>query len=122
MSTFVIAGLSNDPELAKAEMLGHHLQKNLPDFHISIQMKAKEEWNDYKHQLFHQKRWSERMSFDRTFKTADQLPQLIFRPSGELIGDTNDFIHFVKHAYAVEMSFDDALLTDIAIENSTIKK
>jgi hypothetical protein len=120
MAHFVIAGRSADPEFAKAEMLGYHLQKNLPDFHIEIVMKKDTEWYNFVVETHASKGWGDRMAFDRTIKDSSDLYQMIYRPSGELIGDTKAFIAYVKHAYKLEMDFDKDLLYEIALENKLL--
>ena len=67
-------------------MLGYHLQKNLPDFHIQVIQKQEQEWNDYRSDLYQSKKWGIRLAADRTIKDVVDLQQLIYRPSGELIG------------------------------------
>ena len=43
---------------------------------------------------------------------------MIYRPSGELIGDTKAFIAYVKHAYKLEMDFDkDLQMVEIDMED-----
>ena len=79
--------MTNRNFVKQAEMLGHYLQKNLPDFHIIIDFKREQEWDSFVHSIYEQKRWGDRMASDRTIKPESELSQLIYRPSGELIGN-----------------------------------
>ncbi len=45
MAKFVIAGKSNCPYFAKAELLGDSLVKNLPNFQIYKKVVDPKEWN-----------------------------------------------------------------------------
>ncbi|KAI8914778.1 hypothetical protein DFJ77DRAFT_463295 [Powellomyces hirtus] len=116
MAHFVIAGKANDPEYAKAEMLAHHLRTNLPDFHIELIPKHPSQWEEYVRNTYTQKRWSERMARDRTYKDPARLQQMIWRKSGELIGDTGDFLKMMKETYNEELNLSDDLLNDISKE------
>ncbi|TPX66454.1 hypothetical protein SpCBS45565_g04463 [Spizellomyces sp. 'palustris'] len=98
-------------------MLAHHLNINLPSFHITLLPQHPDDWPDYARQIFIQNGWANRMAHDRTFKTPEGLEQMIWRESGELIGDTKDFLKFIKQAYDQEYNLDDGTLADIAKEN-----
>ncbi|KAI9190861.1 uncharacterized protein BJ171DRAFT_538454 [Polychytrium aggregatum] len=117
MAHFVVAGRSNDPEFARAEALGCHLAHNLPNFRVDIIMLPPPEWPDYQRTVYIQNGWDHRMSFDRKMKTPDQLDQMIWRRSGQLIGDTSDFVKLIWHAYRIQLNLPDSLLVEIAEEN-----
>ncbi|KAJ3146915.1 putative malate dehydrogenase 1B [Geranomyces variabilis] len=117
MAHFIIAGRANDPEYARAEMLAHHLHANLPDFHITLVPKAPSSWQDYVATTFAQNRWDARMSRDRKFKKPEDLNQMIWRDSGELIGDTANFLRMMKETYDQELQIDDDLLLEVSKEN-----
>ncbi|KAJ3018235.1 putative malate dehydrogenase 1B [Thoreauomyces humboldtii] len=121
MAHFVIAGRANDPEYAKAEMLAHHLHANLPDFHVELVPKHPDQWDEYVQTTFAQRRWAHRMASDRTYKQPDStsLPQMIWRKSGELIGNTKDFMRMMNETYNEQMTLDDDMLSDISNEIMT---
>ncbi|KAG5462443.1 MAG: hypothetical protein BJ554DRAFT_5126, partial [Olpidium bornovanus] len=47
MASFILAGVMNDIELAKAEAVANHLQLNLSSYKASVQLVAEEEWTEY---------------------------------------------------------------------------
>ncbi len=55
------------------------------------------------------------MTANRSNLDTKSLSQLIYKNSGQLIGNTNDFIEWIKHSYAFEMKFDN--LDEIAQVN-----
>ncbi|KAI9017176.1 hypothetical protein BC832DRAFT_543841 [Gaertneriomyces semiglobifer] len=96
MAHFIIAGRADDAEFARAEMLSHHLQRNLPDFHVELIPKMPAEWETFATEVFKQHGWEQRPARDRTHKTLAMLPQLVWRESGELIGNAADFVKLVN--------------------------
>jgi hypothetical protein len=106
-------------------MLGHRLNRNLPDFQISIIYKSVRDWPEFIDAQYRKYGWSTRLARDRTIKTIEELPQLIWYESGELIGiefsyagSTRDFLKHCQGAYDVldEVGLD--LLHGIAEENA----
>ena len=74
-------------------MLAYYLERNLPDFQISVIFKSAEDWKKFV-ELHHKKNgWQVRLARDRTIKSIDSLQQMIWYESGELIGMT---IYFPK--------------------------
>ena len=81
----------------QAEAFGYFLQKNLPDFKVTIAMKQDaKEYEAFLRDTFAKHKWSDRLAADRSAKDMDQLPQVIYRPSGQLIGSTADFLAWVS--------------------------
>ncbi|KAJ3147663.1 putative malate dehydrogenase 1B [Geranomyces michiganensis] len=117
MAHFIIAGRANDPEYARAEMLAHHLHANLPAFHITLVPKHPTSWADYVATTFARNRWDARMSYDRRFHKPEDLNQLVWRNSGELIGDAADFLRMMKARYNQELQIDEELLVEVSKEN-----
>ncbi|KAI8924995.1 hypothetical protein BC831DRAFT_392908, partial [Entophlyctis helioformis] len=118
MARFVIAGRADDPQFAKVEMLGYHLQDNLPDFKVRVHAKTAAEWPAFVKEMFGTYGWGVRVARDRTHKQPDRLDQLIWIESGELIGKCRaDFLGLIRHAYNQEYNLDPELLESIAAEN-----
>lgn len=53
------------------------------------------EYQAFLRDAFAKHKWSDRLAADRSVKELDQLPQAIYRPSGQLIGSTSDFLAWV---------------------------
>ncbi|KAI9105387.1 hypothetical protein DFS34DRAFT_588723 [Phlyctochytrium arcticum] len=117
MAHFMIAGRADDVEYARAELLAHHLHRNLPDFHATFLPQRAEQCSDYIRKLFMKNRWDRRMARDRKYKGTEDLPQCIWRESGELIGSTADFLKLIKDTYGQEYDVEDSVLAEIAQEN-----
>ncbi|KAI8818573.1 uncharacterized protein EV422DRAFT_537543 [Fimicolochytrium jonesii] len=117
MAHFVIAGKADDIEFAKAEVLAHRLLTNLPDFHADFILKHPREWDAFVEATVTQNHWTHRLARDRTLKTPKNLPQLIWRESGELIGNTKDFLDLMKATYDQDLDVNDIELRRIAEEN-----
>ncbi|KAI8851160.1 hypothetical protein BC829DRAFT_387473 [Chytridium lagenaria] len=95
MAEIVLAGRADDAEFAKAEAMAYHLAHNLPDYKVEVIMKTPDEWEDYRDIVYEENRWGERRASDREIKPIDSLQQMIWRKSGELIGNTSDFLKLV---------------------------
>ena len=68
-------------------MLGHYLAKNLPDFQIQIVMKkSQQDWSEFVSLVYQENQWQIRPAKDRKMKSRDELKQLVWVYSGELIG------------------------------------
>ncbi|KAH9268556.1 hypothetical protein BASA84_000161 [Batrachochytrium salamandrivorans] len=117
MVWYIISGKASDPSFAMAEMIGYHLQENLPDFHVEILPKTDNEWSVFVSQMFNDYAWLLRPARDRTIKSPNSTCPLIWAKTGELIGDTNDFLKLIKHNYNYEIKADKELLDDITREN-----
>jgi hypothetical protein len=98
-------------------MLGYYLEKNLPALTVSVFLLGPTEWDKYVQEQYTEHGWSVRLSKDRTIKQKYALEQLVWYNSGELIGNTEDFLSFVESAYGVKNMSDDELLGAIALEN-----
>jgi hypothetical protein len=124
MVHITVAGLPSDPELAqvslinKAEMLSYHLERNLPDFSVTITYCKPEDWESFVSEQYRIHGWKVRLSRDRTIKDPAKLTQLIFYTSGELVGNTRDYVEHIKQAYNVQDKMDNELLKNIARENT----
>ncbi|KAJ3214383.1 hypothetical protein HDU67_001716 [Dinochytrium kinnereticum] len=75
--------------------MAYHLAHNLPDFKVEVIMKTPDEWEEYSQEVYNENRWAERRARDREIKGLDDLPQIIWRKSGELIGNTSDFLKLI---------------------------
>ncbi|KAJ3188130.1 putative malate dehydrogenase 1B [Gaertneriomyces sp. JEL0708] len=120
MAHFIIAGRADDAEFARAEMLSHHLQRNLPDFHVKLVPKLPSEWEAFAAEMFDQYGWKQRPARDRTYKDLTSLPQMVWRESGELIesaGHSSDYLELIKITYNEEFYVDENTLREIAREN-----
>ncbi|ORY52023.1 hypothetical protein BCR33DRAFT_649163, partial [Rhizoclosmatium globosum] len=76
--------------------LAYHLCANLPEYGVEINLIPPHEWEKYKREIYEEQGWATRRARDRTIKALDELPQLIWRESGELIGNTEDYIKLVS--------------------------
>ncbi|KAI8843289.1 hypothetical protein BJ741DRAFT_660332 [Chytriomyces cf. hyalinus JEL632] len=103
MSSIILAGCEQDKTFEKAEALAYHLAANLADYTIEINTIPPEEWDSYKKSVYEENEWALRRARDRKIKKVDELDQLIWRESGELIGNTRDYIELMKHAYGEEV-------------------
>ncbi|KAJ3317352.1 putative malate dehydrogenase 1B [Blyttiomyces sp. JEL0837] len=99
MSDLIIAGREDDFEFLRAESLAYYLMANLPDYHAEVITVTDDKWENYKNQVFENNGWGSRPARDRKLKKPDELPQLIWRKSGELIGNTDDYIKVTRHCY-----------------------
>ena len=91
--------------IIKAEALGYYLEKNLPDFHVQVIFKNASEWSDWVDQAILENHWEGRLTANRSCLDKDSLSQLIYKNSGQLIGNTSDFIEWIKHCYGLELKF-----------------
>ncbi|KAJ3089916.1 hypothetical protein HDU96_003592 [Phlyctochytrium bullatum] len=137
MADLCLAGRADDPDFAKvrsftllvavcsrtlidkgqAEAMAYHLARNLPDFQVTVTMLTPDDWEEFRDETYEAHRWVERRARDRTLKTLDDLPQIIWRKSGELIGNTADFLRYAKEAYDQELQFDEQTIQEISREN-----
>ncbi len=67
-------------------MLGYHLERNLPDFHVSVSFKSDENWKEFVESIYKKNGWNIRLARDRSIKPIDSLRQMIWYETGELIG------------------------------------
>ncbi|KAJ3322371.1 hypothetical protein HDV06_003091 [Boothiomyces sp. JEL0866] len=102
-------------------MLGYYLQKNLPDFKVTVMFKNDSNWKEFVNGQFKSHGWEIRVARDRTIKNPEGLDQLVWYDSGQLIGNARDFSAYAKSAYNQDnLDMDDQLLKDIAAENSIL--
>ncbi|KAI8898921.1 hypothetical protein BC833DRAFT_525316 [Globomyces pollinis-pini] len=119
MVHIILSGKCNDPQFAKAEMLSYFLQKNLPDFNITIVPQHPNEYQSYLNKIYKENGWEFTLARDRKIKKPDNLNQCIWISSGQLIGNTDDFLVYVKESYGQESLIEDPdLLESIAQESS----
>lgn len=83
--------------------MGYYLEKNLPDYHVSISILTETSWQKFSREMYNENGWDARLAKDRTLKS--NLGQLIWYNSGELIGDANDYMTFVEHAYGINEGY-----------------
>ncbi|KAJ3054705.1 putative malate dehydrogenase 1B [Rhizophlyctis rosea] len=118
MADFILAGKADDPQYARAEMLGHHLSLNLPHYRFEPRPIVPDEWDEVARKIYVQYDWADRPARDRTIKVpGDALQQMVWRRSGELIGNANDFISLMKATYNQELDISQDTLDAIAQEN-----
>ncbi|KAI8615154.1 hypothetical protein BC830DRAFT_1124020 [Chytriomyces sp. MP71] len=103
MSTIIVAGCEEDKQFERAEALAYHLATNLPDYTIEINAIPRAEWDAYRLSLYTENDWAERRARDRKIKQCEELSQIIWRESGELIGDTEDYLKLMRHSYGEEV-------------------
>jgi hypothetical protein len=106
----------------QSEMLGYHLERNLPDFHVSIRFVPADEWSQFISHQFQIHGWNVRVARDCSVKKPEQLKQLVWYDSGELIGGTEEFVTHIKGAYNYESPIEMSLLKQIAAENAVLCK
>ncbi|XP_068743940.1 putative malate dehydrogenase 1B [Montipora capricornis] len=115
MAKYVIAGKSNCPFYAKAELLADELVLNLPDFKIHKIVKQPAEWDDWLQETCHQKGWKHNGS------------PLVWRElvdrggAGVLLGGCDDFLEMVKGYYGITSVKMSDELSNIARENFQTK-
>ncbi|KAJ3034965.1 hypothetical protein HDV00_004506 [Rhizophlyctis rosea] len=99
-------------------MLGHHLSRNLPNFRFEPRPVAPDEWDEVARKVYVQYNWADRPARDRSIKVpGDALQQMVWRGSGELIGNADDFINMMKATYNQEVDIPQETLEAIAREN-----
>lgn len=91
------------------------MEKNLPDFHVKVIFKDESEWDDWVNSIISENHWDTRLKASRSNLVRDSLSQLIYKNSGQLVGNTLDFIAWIKHSYGLELNFDN--LDEIAKVN-----
>ncbi|EDV20925.1 uncharacterized protein TRIADDRAFT_31069 [Trichoplax adhaerens] len=111
MVLIVIAGRSNCPFYAKAELLADELAMNLPNFKVHKISKHPSEWEA----------WLRQTCLGMGFE-HDTSPivwrELVERGgAGKLIGDCNDFLEYVESYYHFSSSMMSEELTVVADEN-----
>lgn len=81
-------------------------------------LKSDAEWDDWVDSCISENHWDGRLTANRSSLNRNSLSQLIYRNSGELIGNTSDFIQWIKHSYGFERQFDN--LDDLAKVNQEL--
>lgn len=97
MVLIVLAGRSNCPFYAKAELLADNLAMNLPNFKVHKICKHPSEWDA----------WLQETCLDLGFQ-HDTSPiiwrELVERGgAGRLIGDCNDFLEYVECMFHLDL-------------------
>lgn len=115
MAKIVIAGCSDCPYFARAELLGDKLSINLPDFKLHKIVKTPEEWKSWLNDTCSERGWSHE-------KSPLVWRELIDRGGkGVLIGGANEFQEYAKGYYGMESELVSYDMKKIAEENQKIK-
>ncbi|XP_060573511.1 putative malate dehydrogenase 1B [Ruditapes philippinarum] len=115
MAKFVIAGHSDCPYFARAELLGDKLSINLPDFKLHKIVKTPAEWKSWLSEVCQQRGWKHE-------KSPLVWRELIDRGGkGVLIGGANEFQEYAQGYYGIESQLVSSDMTKIAAENAKIK-
>ncbi|XP_076879314.1 putative malate dehydrogenase 1B isoform X2 [Brachyhypopomus gauderio] len=111
MAKFVLAGKSDCPYYAKAELLADLLQKILPDFRIHKICLHPSDWKSWLEHICSSKGWKHE-------KCPIVWRELIDRGGkGMLLGGFNDFLEHVQGYYGVSSDMGTDLMMKIASEN-----
>lgn len=116
MAKYVIAGKSDCPFFARAEILADELQLRLPDFSVHKIVLRPEEWNS----------WLTKTCLEKDWKYEGGSPmiwrELINRGGkGTLLGGCNEFLELAKSYYGIICSKTTPNLRSIAAENNETK-
>ncbi|KAI9332382.1 hypothetical protein BDR26DRAFT_824029, partial [Obelidium mucronatum] len=114
-NTIILAGCEDDKGFEKAEALAYHLCANLPEYSIEINLVPLKEWDSYKRSVYQENGWDNRRARDRKIKTLDELQQIIWRDSGELIGNTEDYIKLVGNFNNDQLLMSFLLVTSLSL-------
>ncbi|CAH1774249.1 unnamed protein product, partial [Owenia fusiformis] len=115
MAKFVIAGSSNCPYYARAELLADKLERNLDDFKLHKIVKQPGDWQTWLDNTCKQHGWMHR-------KSPIVWRELVDRGGkGTLIGDVNDFQEYANGYYGIlsDMTSDD--MKKVSDENMKYK-
>ena len=66
--------------------LAYHLSANLPDYGAEIIFVSPDDFDEFRSEVYAKYKWDTRTARDRTIKKPQDLQQIIYRKSGELIG------------------------------------
>ncbi|XP_029190568.2 putative malate dehydrogenase 1B [Acropora millepora] len=115
MAKYVIAGKSDCPFYAKAELLADELTLNLPDFQVHKIVKQPGEWEEWLQKTCDQKGW-------KHVGSPLVWRELVDRGgAGILLGGCNDFLEMVKGYYGItSVKMSDELI-NISKENFQTK-
>eukprot|EP00112_Aurelia_sp_Birch-Aquarium-sp1_P017430 Seg404.11 transcript_id=Seg404.11/GoldUCD/mRNA.D3Y31 product="putative malate dehydrogenase 1B" protein_id=Seg404.11/GoldUCD/D3Y31 len=116
MAKYVIAGKSDCPFYAKAELLADELQARLIDFKVNKIVVEAEDWNGWVQKICAERKWAYSGESPLIWK------ELIDRGGkGILLGSCNDFLEMVNGYYGIKsVKMTDELLK-IAEENKATK-
>lgn len=124
MAKFVIAGKSECPYYAKAELLGDYLASNLPNFKIHKIVKDPNEWDSWLKNVCAQNQW-------KHTKSPIIWRELVDRGGkGMLLGDANEFQEYARDYYGISSEYPQlkkkSLISDdlkkISSENANVYK
>ncbi|GFR96841.1 malate dehydrogenase, cytoplasmic [Elysia marginata] len=115
MAKFVVAGRSDCPYFARAELLGDRLAKNLSKFKLHKIMVQPDQWDEWLKKTCAEKGW--------TFsKSPIVWRELIDRGGkGVLIGGANEFQEYVKAYYDLESDMNSYDMSTVSKENKVTK-
>lgn len=112
MAKYVIAGKSDCPHFAKAELLGDELQARMPDLKIHKVVIAPEDWNQWVIKTCSERKWA-----------YDGMSPLIWRElidrggKGKLVGSCGEFLEIANGYYGLKSEKMTEDLQKIAKEN-----
>tara|TARA_B110000285_G_C15094788_1_gene601274 strand:+ start:106 stop:381 length:276 start_codon:yes stop_codon:yes gene_type:complete len=91
MVTYVVASKANTNQLAQCQILGEHIEKNVPDCSVKFVIKDKCEWATFID------------SVCRTYGFDEKKCPIVYTLEGVLIGDGNAFIEEIKNKYKINV-------------------
>ncbi|XP_057675273.1 putative malate dehydrogenase 1B isoform X2 [Corythoichthys intestinalis] len=115
MAKFVLAGKTNCPYYAKAELLADRLQRSLPDFRIHKISILPDEWQDWLEETCVKNGWNHEES------------PLVWRElvhqggKGVFLGGFCDFLEHCQNYYNITSDMSEELMQNIAEENLVTK-
>ncbi|XP_005110664.2 putative malate dehydrogenase 1B, partial [Aplysia californica] len=115
MAKFVVAGRSDCPYYARAELIGDRLAKNLKKFKLHKIMIQPDEWEKWLKETCKEKGW-------QFSKSPIVWRELIDRGGkGVLIGGANEFQEYVKAYYDLESDMNSYDMRTVSGENKVTK-
>ncbi|XP_075036318.1 putative malate dehydrogenase 1B [Mixophyes fleayi] len=111
MAKFVLAGKTDCPYYAKAELLADYLQKNLPNFRVHKITQHPDDWEKWLIDLCVKNQWKHKRSPIIWRELTDRGGK------GLLLGGFNDFMEHTQEYYNVTSGMLSDLMKDIAAEN-----
>ena len=115
MARFVIAGKADCPFYAKAELLADELSLNLPSFKVHKVVKRPDEWDEWLHEICHERGW-------KHSKSPLIWRELVDRGGkGILLGGCDDFLEMASCYYGINSLKLSEELVNISKENMITK-
>ena len=91
MVTYIVASKANTNQLAQCQILGEHIEKNVPDCTVRFVIKDKCEWATFID------------SVCRTYGFKEKKCPIVYTLEGDEIGDGNAFIEEIKKIYGINI-------------------